>query len=72
MLLAGVVEKPVPVMVRVKVVGALSARPAVLLVTVGAATMVATCTAAPLVPPPLAGLQCRRLADMRRGFSAGT
>ena len=41
-LLAAVVENPVPAMVRVVVVGALIARLLVLNVTVGAATMVAT------------------------------
>ena len=47
-LLAAVVSNPVPAMVRVV---ALIARPLVLKVTVGAATMVATWTALPLVPP---------------------
>ena len=52
-LLAGVTaSKPVPLMVKVTVVGALSARLSVLLVTVGAATMLATCTAAPELPLP--------------------
>ena len=47
-LLAAVVSNPVPVMVRVV---ALIARLFVSKVTVGAATMLATCTALPLVPP---------------------
>jgi len=47
-LLAAVVSNPVPAMVMVL---ALIARLAVLEVTVGAATMVATCTALPLVTP---------------------
>ena len=58
-LLEGVVEKLVPLMVRVKVVGALSARLSVLAVTVGAATTVATCTAAPLVPPSVVTMAVR-------------
>ena len=48
MLLAAVVLNPVPAMVSVV---ALLARLAELKVTTGAATMVATCTALPLVPP---------------------
>ena len=47
-LLAAVVSNPVPAMVRVV---ALIARLVVSKVTVGAATMLATCTALPLVPP---------------------
>ena len=47
-LLAAVVSNPVPAMVRVV---ALIARLFVFKVTVGAATMFATCTAMPLVPP---------------------
>ena len=47
-LLAAVVLNPVPAMVSVV---ALLARLAELKVTTGAATMVATCTALPLVPP---------------------
>ena len=47
-LLAAVVSNPVPAMVRVV---ALIARLFVFKVTVGAATMLATCTAMPLVPP---------------------
>ena len=47
-LLAAVVSKPVPAMVRVVT---LMARVLVLDVTVGAATMLATFTALPLVPP---------------------
>ena len=58
-LLAGVVEKLVPLMVRVKVVGALSARLSVLAVTVGEATTVATCVAAPLVPPSVVTIAVR-------------
>ena len=46
-LLEAVAEKLAPVMVRV---GELRARPAVLMFTIGAATMVATCTA--LLDPP--------------------
>ena len=47
-LLAAVVSNPVPAIVRVV---ALIARLVVSKVTVGAATMLATCTALPLVPP---------------------